>query len=38
MSGNVDIIAVFFMIIGAMFGAQFGSIATSFVRAISAIS
>ncbi|HOI94346.1 MAG TPA: sulfite exporter TauE/SafE family protein [Syntrophobacter fumaroxidans] len=31
-SGNVDIIAVFFMIIGAMFGAQFGSIATSFVR------
>jgi uncharacterized membrane protein YfcA len=32
MSGNVDIIAVFFMIIGAMFGAQFGSIATSFVR------
>lgn len=32
MSGNVDMIAVFFMIIGAMFGAQFGSIATSFVR------
>jgi hypothetical protein len=32
MSGNVDIVAVFFMIIGAMFGAQFGSIATSFVR------
>ncbi len=31
-SGNVDIIAVFFMIIGAMFGAQFGSIATSYVR------
>jgi uncharacterized protein len=32
MSGNVDLVAVFFMIIGAMFGAQFGSIATSFVR------
>jgi len=32
MSGNVDIIAVFFMIIGAMFGAQFGSIATMYVR------
>ncbi len=32
MSGNVDMVAVFFMIIGAMFGAQFGSIATSFVR------
>jgi hypothetical protein len=32
MSGNVDMIAVWFMIIGAMFGAQFGSIATSFVR------
>lgn len=32
MSGNVDMSAVFFMIIGAMFGAQFGSIATSFVR------
>ena len=32
MSGNVDIVAVFFMIIGAMVGAQFGSIATSFVR------
>jgi uncharacterized membrane protein YfcA len=32
MSGNVDIIAVFFMICGAMFGAQVGSIATSFVR------
>jgi uncharacterized membrane protein YfcA len=32
MSGNVDMIAVFFMIIGAMLGAQFGSIATSFVR------
>jgi len=32
MSGNVDMMAVFFMIIGSMFGAQFGSIATSFVR------
>lgn len=32
MSGNVDMVAVFFMIIGAMVGAQFGSIATSFVR------
>lgn len=32
MSGNVDMTAVFFMIIGAMVGAQFGSIATSFVR------
>jgi uncharacterized membrane protein YfcA len=32
MSGNVDMVAVFFMIIGAMLGAQFGSIATSFVR------
>ncbi len=32
MSGNVDIVAVMFMIVGAMFGAQFGSIATSFVR------
>ena len=32
MSGNVDIMAVFFMIIGAMFGAQIGTIATSFVR------
>jgi uncharacterized membrane protein YfcA len=31
-SGNVDMVAVFFMILGAMFGAQFGSIATSFVR------
>jgi uncharacterized protein len=31
-SGNVDMVAVFFMIIGAMFGAQFGSIATSYVR------
>lgn len=32
MNGNVDMIAVFFMIIGAMFGAQFGSIATMYVR------
>lgn len=32
MSGNVDMVAVFFMIIGAMFGAQFGSIATQYVR------
>ena len=32
MMGNVDIIAVLFMIVGAMFGAQFGSIATSYVR------
>ncbi|MFH0729146.1 MAG: sulfite exporter TauE/SafE family protein [Pseudomonadota bacterium] len=32
MMGNVDFIAVLFMIVGAMFGAQFGSIATSFVR------
>lgn len=32
MMGNVDIVAVLFMIIGAMFGAQFGSIATSYVR------
>jgi uncharacterized membrane protein YfcA len=32
MSGNVDMMAVFFMIIGAMLGAQFGSIATSYVR------
>lgn len=31
-SGNVDIMAVFFMLIGSVFGAQFGSIATSFVR------
>ncbi len=31
-SGNVDIMAVFFMTIGSMFGAQFGSIATSLVR------
>ncbi|MFZ2445660.1 MAG: sulfite exporter TauE/SafE family protein [Syntrophobacteraceae bacterium] len=32
MLGNVDMIAVLFMIVGAMFGAQFGSIATSYVR------
>jgi hypothetical protein len=32
MEGNVDFMAVFFMIIGAMMGAQFGSLATSFVR------
>jgi hypothetical protein len=32
MSGNVDFMAVFFMIVGAMLGAQFGSLATSFVR------
>jgi uncharacterized membrane protein YfcA len=32
MSGNVDFCAVLFMIVGAMFGAQFGSIATSYVR------
>jgi uncharacterized membrane protein YfcA len=30
--GNVDMMAVLFMISGAMIGAQFGSIATSFVR------
>ena len=30
--GNVDMMAVVFMISGALFGAQFGSIATSFVR------
>jgi len=30
--GNVDFVAVLFMICGAMFGAQFGSIATAFVR------
>jgi uncharacterized membrane protein YfcA len=30
--GNVDFVAVLFMIAGAMFGAQFGSIATSYVR------
>jgi hypothetical protein len=28
----VDFIAVMFMLAGAMFGAQFGSIATAFVR------
>lgn len=32
MMGNVDMIAVLFMIIGAMVGAQFGSIATMYVR------
>jgi uncharacterized membrane protein YfcA len=32
MEGNVDFMAVFFMILGAMIGAQFGSIATSYVR------
>lgn len=32
MQGNVDFIAVMFMLAGAMFGAQFGSIATAFVR------
>jgi uncharacterized membrane protein YfcA len=30
--GNVDFMAVLFMLCGAMFGAQFGSIATAFVR------
>jgi uncharacterized membrane protein YfcA len=30
--GNVDLMAVLFMIVGAMFGAQVGSIATSYVR------
>jgi len=30
--GNVDFMAVLFMIVGAMFGAQIGSIATSYVR------
>jgi uncharacterized membrane protein YfcA len=30
--GNVDLMAVLFMIAGAMFGAQVGSIATSYVR------
>lgn len=30
--GNVDMIAVLFMIMGAMVGAQFGSIATMYVR------
>jgi hypothetical protein len=32
MSGNVDMMAVLFMIVGAMIGAQFGSLATMFVR------
>jgi uncharacterized protein len=32
MSGNVDMLAVLFMIVGAMVGAQFGSIATAYVR------
>ena len=32
MSGNVDMMAVLFMIVGAMVGAQFGSIATAYVR------
>jgi len=32
MSGNVDMLAVMFMILGAMVGAQFGSIATAYVR------
>jgi len=32
MNGNVDMMAVLLMISGALFGAQFGSIATSFVR------
>lgn len=32
MMGNVDFIAVLFMIVGAMIGAQFGSIATAYVR------
>jgi hypothetical protein len=30
--GNVDMMAVLFMIVGAMIGAQVGSIATSYVR------
>ena len=30
--GNVDMMAVLFMIVGAMFGAQIGSIATAYVR------
>jgi uncharacterized membrane protein YfcA len=30
--GNVDMMAVLFMICGAMFGAQVGSLATSYVR------
>jgi uncharacterized membrane protein YfcA len=32
MEGNVDFVAVMFMLGGAMFGAQVGSIATSYVR------
>ena len=32
MSGNVDMMAVLFMIVGALIGAQFGSLATMFVR------
>ena len=32
MSGNVDMMAVLFMILGAMIGAQFGSLATAYVR------
>jgi hypothetical protein len=32
MEGHVDMMAVLFMICGAMVGAQFGSIATSYVR------
>jgi uncharacterized protein len=32
MEGHVDMMAVFFMISGAMFGAQFGSMATAYVR------
>jgi uncharacterized protein len=32
MEGHVDMMAVLFMISGAMIGAQFGSIATSYVR------
>ncbi|MEN6484591.1 MAG: sulfite exporter TauE/SafE family protein [Syntrophobacteraceae bacterium] len=32
MSGNVDMMAVIFMILGAMVGAQFGSLATAYVR------
>jgi uncharacterized membrane protein YfcA len=32
MEGHVDMMAVIFMLFGALFGAQFGSIATSYVR------
>jgi uncharacterized membrane protein YfcA len=32
MEGHVDMMAVVFMLSGALFGAQFGSIATSYVR------